>query len=49
VPGIITNTLTLGASYDLNEKVTVSLAWMHGCSPAHRASGAVNPEADRRS
>jgi long-chain fatty acid transport protein len=29
-PGIITNTLTLGASYDLTENVTVSLAWMHG-------------------
>ncbi len=29
-PGIITNTLTLGASYDLTEDVTFSLAWMHG-------------------
>lgn len=29
-PGIITNTLTLGASYDLTENVTLSLAWMHG-------------------
>jgi long-chain fatty acid transport protein len=29
-PGIITNTLTLGASYDLNENVTLSMAWMHG-------------------
>lgn len=29
-PGIITNMLTLGASYDLTEDVTFSLAWMHG-------------------
>jgi long-chain fatty acid transport protein len=29
-PGIITNTLTLGASYDINENVTASIAWMHG-------------------
>jgi long-chain fatty acid transport protein len=29
-PGIITNTLTLGASYQVNENVTASLAWMHG-------------------
>src|SRR5262249_23584362 len=29
-PGIITNTLTLGASYDLTEDITFSLAWMHG-------------------
>jgi long-chain fatty acid transport protein len=29
-PGIITNTLTMGASYELNENVTASLAWMHG-------------------
>jgi long-chain fatty acid transport protein len=29
-PGIITNTFTVGASYDLTEDVTFSLAWMHG-------------------
>ena len=29
-PGIITNTLTMGASYELTENVTASLAWMHG-------------------
>jgi long-chain fatty acid transport protein len=29
-PGIITNTFTLGASYDITEDVTFSLAWMHG-------------------
>ena len=29
-PGIITNTFTLGASYQVNEHVTASLAWMHG-------------------
>jgi hypothetical protein len=29
-PGIITNTLTLGASYQLTENITASLAWMHG-------------------
>jgi long-chain fatty acid transport protein len=29
-PAIITNTLTLGASYQLTENVTASLAWMHG-------------------
>jgi hypothetical protein len=29
-PGIITNMFTLGASYDLTEDVTFSLAWMHG-------------------
>jgi hypothetical protein len=29
-PGIITNTITLGASYDLTENVTFSLTWMHG-------------------
>ena len=29
-PGIITNTLTLGASYQLTEDVTFSMAWMHG-------------------
>jgi long-chain fatty acid transport protein len=29
-PGIITNALTLGASYDLTDDVTISLAWMHG-------------------
>ena len=29
-PGIITNTLTLGASYQVTENVTASLAWMHG-------------------
>jgi hypothetical protein len=29
-PGIITNTSTLGASYDVTEDVTFSLAWMHG-------------------
>jgi long-subunit fatty acid transport protein len=29
-PGIITNTLTLGASYDVTEDITFSLVWMHG-------------------
>lgn len=29
-PGIIQNTFTLGASYQLNENVVASLAWMHG-------------------
>jgi long-chain fatty acid transport protein len=29
-PGIITNTLSLGASYQVTENVTASLAWMHG-------------------
>ncbi len=29
-PGIITNTFTLGASYQVTENVTASLAWMHG-------------------
>jgi len=29
-PGIITNTFTLGASYQLTENITASLAWMHG-------------------
>jgi long-chain fatty acid transport protein len=29
-PGILTNMLTLGASYDVTEDVTFSLAWMHG-------------------
>jgi len=29
-PGIITNTFTLGASYQMTENVTASLAWMHG-------------------
>jgi Outer membrane protein transport protein (OMPP1/FadL/TodX) len=29
-PGIITNTLTLGASFQVTENVTASLAWMHG-------------------
>jgi len=29
-PGIIQNTFTLGASYQLTENVTASLAWMHG-------------------
>ncbi len=29
-PGIITNTLTLGASFQVNENVMASLAWMHG-------------------
>jgi hypothetical protein len=30
VPGIIQNTFTLGASYLVNDNVTLSLAWMHG-------------------
>jgi long-chain fatty acid transport protein len=29
-PGILTNMLTLGASFQLTENVTASLAWMHG-------------------
>ena len=29
-PGIITNTLSLGASYDLTEDVTFSMSWVHG-------------------
>jgi long-chain fatty acid transport protein len=29
-PGIIQNTLTLGTSYQVNDNVTLSLAWMHG-------------------
>jgi len=29
-PGIIQNTLSLGASYQVTENVTASLAWMHG-------------------
>jgi long-chain fatty acid transport protein len=29
-PGVITNTITLGASYQVTENVTASLAWMHG-------------------
>ena len=29
-PGIITNTFTLGASYQMTENITASLAWMHG-------------------
>ncbi len=29
-PGIIQNTLTLGASYQVNDNMTFSLAWMHG-------------------
>jgi long-chain fatty acid transport protein len=29
-PGIITNTFTMGASYDVTPDVTFSLAWMHG-------------------
>jgi long-chain fatty acid transport protein len=29
-PGIITNTLTVGASFEVTENVTASLAWMHG-------------------
>jgi long-chain fatty acid transport protein len=29
-PGIITNTLSLGASYDITQDVTASLAWVHG-------------------
>ena len=29
-PGIITNTFTLGASYQFTENITASLAWMHG-------------------
>lgn len=29
-PGIITNTLSLGASFQVNDDVTLSLAWMHG-------------------
>ena len=29
-PGIITNTLSLGASYNITEDVTASLAWVHG-------------------
>jgi long-chain fatty acid transport protein len=29
-PGITTNTLTMGASFQVNENVTASLAWMHG-------------------
>jgi len=29
-PGIIQQTLTLGTSLELNENVTVSIAWMHG-------------------
>jgi long-chain fatty acid transport protein len=29
-PGIITNTFSLGASYQLTDNVTASLAWMHG-------------------
>jgi long-chain fatty acid transport protein len=29
-PGILTNMLSLGASYRLTENVTASLAWMHG-------------------
>jgi len=30
LPGIITNTLSLGASYRLTENITASLAWVHG-------------------
>jgi long-chain fatty acid transport protein len=29
-PGIITNMLSLGASYQLTEDITFSMAWMHG-------------------
>jgi long-chain fatty acid transport protein len=29
-PGIITNTLSLGASYNITEDITASLAWVHG-------------------
>ena len=29
-PGIIQNTLSLGASYQLNDNITLSGAWMHG-------------------
>ncbi len=29
-PGIITNTFTIGASYEVNENITASVAWMHG-------------------
>jgi long-chain fatty acid transport protein len=29
-PGIITNTLSLGASFNINEDITASLAWVHG-------------------
>jgi long-chain fatty acid transport protein len=29
-PGVITNTFTLGASYQLTDDITLSLAWMHG-------------------
>jgi long-chain fatty acid transport protein len=29
-PGIITNTLSLGASFQVTEDITASLAWMHG-------------------
>jgi long-chain fatty acid transport protein len=29
-PGIITNTFSVGASYQVTENVTASLAWMHG-------------------
>jgi long-chain fatty acid transport protein len=29
-PGIITNTLSMGASYNITEDITASLAWVHG-------------------
>jgi long-chain fatty acid transport protein len=29
-PGIITNTLSMGASYNVTEDITASLAWVHG-------------------
>jgi long-chain fatty acid transport protein len=29
-PGIITNTLSLGASYNITEDITASLSWVHG-------------------
>ena len=29
-PGIITNTLSLGASFNITEDITASLAWVHG-------------------
>jgi hypothetical protein len=30
LPGIITNTLSLGTSYRLTDDITLSLAWVHG-------------------
>lgn len=45
LPGIITNTLSLGGSYKMTDDITLSLAWVHGFRNAIEGGVREEPEA----